>query len=105
MDVATADSVINLALARSIVDKIVILEKGWKVDISVFEMFEALPADIKKGVAKYGEDTRAKGVIHKGSVYVVSGAHSSETGTATSLRIIDTESEIGEFWYGLGDHL
>ena len=45
------------------------IEKTWNIDLRLVPTFSALPREVKDAVAKYGDDTKAKGVLHKGSVY------------------------------------
>lgn len=44
------------------------IEKTWNGDLRLVPTFSALPQEVKDAVAKYGDDAKAKGVLHKGSV-------------------------------------
>jgi hypothetical protein len=61
------------------------IKEVWKVDLRLVPTFSALPQEVKDAIAKYGEDTRAKGVLHKGSVYIVADEHASDADVETTI--------------------
>ena len=61
------------------------IKEVWKVDLRLVPTFSALPQEVKDAIAKYGEGTRAKGVLHKGSVYIVADEHASDADVETTI--------------------
>lgn len=76
----TKDRRISFADASAIVDKIsIIAKKGWNLDIILVASHDALPENVKAAITKdYGEDTKAKGVVHDGIAYIVVDEHTSQ---------------------------
>lgn len=60
-------------------------EKVWNTTIRLVPTFDALPSDVKEAVAKYGEDTRAKGVLYNGAVYVVADEHGAASDVEATI--------------------
>lgn len=89
---------VSIDVARSTVNRIIAAnKKNWNVDISAVATFDDLPDNVKDGIAKtYGEDARknAKGVVHKGKVYVIAGKNENETDTEQTI-LHEIERHIG----------
>lgn len=47
------------------------IKEVWNVDLRLVPTFSALPHEAKDSIAKYGEGTKAKGVLYNGHVYLV----------------------------------
>ena len=64
---------IPFADAAAIVNKIAVIAKeDWNLDIILVASHEALPEEVKSSIANnYGKDTKAKGVVHNGSIRAV----------------------------------
>lgn len=80
-------SPLSIGIAEATVARIgaVFSKKGWNVDLSLAATFDALPDEVKDAVAEYGEDTKVKGVVHKGVAYVVADEHGSEADLETTI--------------------
>ncbi len=63
---------LSISAAKKVVDRIrPTTQKLWNFDTRLSPTFDALPEDMKDAIAKYGQDTKAKGVVHKGMVHIV----------------------------------
>lgn len=80
-------SPLSIGIAEATVTRIgaVFSKKGWDVDLQLAPTFDALPDEVKAAVAEYGEDTKVKGVVHKGVAYVVADEHGSEADLETTI--------------------
>ena len=60
-------------------------KKVWNVDIRLSPTFDALPVEVKQAISAYGKDTKAKGVLYKGHVYLVADEHESASDLETTI--------------------
>lgn len=63
----------------------VLVDKGWNVSLNVWPTFDSIPEKTKEAIAKYGEDTKVKGVVHDGVLHLVADAHKSEADLESTI--------------------
>lgn len=79
---------LSLATARNVVERVVSAKKGWNVEFGTFATFDSLPAQVQQDATKeYGaEDAKqAKGIVHKGKVYIIAENNGSEANVEMSI--------------------
>lgn len=73
---------VSISVARSVVRRVVAAnKKNWNVVVLTVATFDDLPDDVKSNIRKnYNEEAgqNAKGLIHRGKVYVIAGNNESK---------------------------